>query len=81
MFCAATAVRTASSPTLMLFSRLGLASMRTAGCDDPHTNTWPTPSICESFWPMIESATSYIWSCLIACGGHRQNHDRRIRRD
>ncbi len=40
--------------------------MRTAGCDDPHTNTWPTPSICDSFCPMIESAASYIWSCVIA---------------
>src|SRR5271165_6218926 len=65
-FADATAERTASSPILYLFSRLGLASMRTAGCDEPHTNTWPTPSTCESFWPMIESAASYISSWVRA---------------
>ena len=39
--------------------------MRTAGCDDPPTNTWPTPSICDSFCARIESAASYIWSCVM----------------
>src|SRR5208282_5202441 len=65
-FCDATAARTASRPILYLLSRLGLASIRTAGCDEPHTKTWPTPSTCDSFWPMIESAASYIWSWVMA---------------
>ena len=37
--------------------------MRTAGRALPPICTWPTPLICESFCPMIESDTSYSSLC------------------
>ncbi len=62
---AARTVRTSSRPIPYLLSACGLSSTRTAGSALPPTDTWPTPSICESFWAMIVEAESYIWPWVI----------------
>ena len=43
-----------------LFSTVGFSSTRTAGSALPPTNTWPTPSTCESFCCRIDAAASYM---------------------
>ena len=62
---AASAVRTSSTPMPYLLSAGGFSSTRTAGSELPPTVTWPTPSICESFWARIVDAASYICPCVI----------------
>ena len=64
-FAAFSAVRTVSSPIPSLFSSVGLTSTRTAGCDDPHTKTCPTPWTCATFCARTESAASYICGTVI----------------
>jgi len=54
-----TAALTWSKPSPCAFSCSGFASMRTAGGAEPPTNTWPTPSTCDSRCASTESAMSY----------------------
>ncbi len=54
----ASASRRLSKLTPSRFKASGLTSTRTAGSALPLTLTWPTPWICEIFWPSSVNATS-----------------------
>ena len=52
------AVRTSSSATPMLASRVGSTRTRSAGCSEPATVTSATPSTWDRRWAMTLSAAS-----------------------
>src|SRR5664279_3242330 len=56
------AIRTSSRARPWALSRVGFTSTRTAGRAPPHTKTWPTPWICDSFCCSTEEAMSYMRS-------------------
>ena len=77
---APSAVRTWPRLMPIWASTFGSTRARTAGFAPPPTNTWPTPSNCESFWARIESAASNRRPTGSDVRGQGKDHDRRVGR-